>query len=78
MMKNEKLKQLEMALGNHKPVIVDLGDEQRFLLKWDESMQNYVGISLQTGLEIGVWTLEMLLQIAYGKIDNCSLEVIYE
>lgn len=77
-MKKEKLKQLETALGNHKDLIADLGDEQRFLLKWDETKQNYVGTSLQTNIEIGIWLIEILLDIANGKIENCSLEVAHE
>ena len=77
-MKREKLKQLEMALTEHKPLIADLGENQKYLLEWNDTYQNYVGTSLQTNIEIGIWLIEMLLDIANGKINNCSLEVAYE
>lgn len=64
---NEKQKQLEMALTNHKPIKLDLRDNQVLLLKWDEKEQNYRGYYEKLEIEIGIWDLSYLLQIASGK-----------
>ena len=37
------------------------------LLKWDEKEQNYRGYYEKLGVEIGIWDLSYLLQIASGK-----------
>ena len=63
----EKQKQLEMALTNHKPIMLDLGDNQELLLKWDVKEQNYRGYCQKLETEIGIWDLSYLLQIASGK-----------
>lgn len=63
----EKQKQLEMALIDHKPMILDLRDNQVLLLKWDDKEQNYRGYYEKSETEIGIWDLSYLLQIAYGK-----------
>lgn len=63
----EKQKQLEMVLTNHKPIKLDLRDNQVLLLKWDEKEQNYRGYYEKLGTEIGIWDLSYLLQIASGK-----------
>ena len=63
----EKQKQLEMVLTNHKPIKLDLRDNQVLLLKWDEKEQNYRGHYEKLGAEIGIWDLSYLLQIASGK-----------
>ena len=65
MKKEEKLKQLEMALTEHKPLIVDLGDNFKYKLTWDEEIQNYRGYSLQSEIELGIWTVESLLDGSY-------------
>lgn len=78
-MKNEqKSKQLEMALTEHKTMIIDTGDNQKFRLTWDESINDYRGASLQTNMQIGIWSLEFLFDIANGKEKGLSLEVAYE
>ena len=78
-MRNEqKLKQLEMALTEHKPLIVDTGDNQKFKLVWDNSINDYRGTSMQNGLQIGIWSLEFLFDVANGKEKGLSLEVVYE
>lgn len=64
---NEKQKQLEMALTSHKPLMLDLRDNQVLLLKWDEKEQNYRGYYEKLETEIGIWDLSYLLQIASGK-----------
>lgn len=63
----EKQKQLEMVLTNHKPIKLDLRDNQVLLLKWDEKEQNYRGYYEKPETEIGIWDLSYLLQIASGK-----------
>jgi len=78
-MKNEqKSKQLEMALTEHKAMIINTGDNQKFRLTWDESINDYRGTSLQTNMQIGIWSLEFLFDIANGKEKGLSLEVAYE
>jgi hypothetical protein len=56
-----------MALTNHKPIKLDLRDNQVLLLKWDEKEQNYRGYYEKLGTEIGIWDLSYLLQIASEK-----------
>jgi hypothetical protein len=60
-------KQLETALINHKTVLIDLGDNQELLLKWDKEVSNYRGFSKKLGVEIGIWDLKYLLKIANGE-----------
>lgn len=60
----KKQKQLEMALTEHKPLVLDLGDNQELILKWDNSISNYRGYSKKLDIEVGIWDLEYLLQIA--------------
>lgn len=60
-------KQLETALINHRPVVIDLGDNQELLLKWDREASNYRGFSKKLGEEIGIWDLKYLLKIANGE-----------
>ena len=65
-MRNEKkLKQLKMALTEHKPLLVDLGDNFKYKLTWDEKIKSYRGYSLQSEIEIGIWTVETLLDGSY-------------
>lgn len=64
----EKLKQLETALIDHKPLVVDLGDECRYRLTWDEKINNYRGKSLLSGVELGKWEIETLLSM-YKQVE---------
>lgn len=73
----EKQKQLEMALTNHKKLKIDLGDNQRLILFWDDTISNYRGYSPKLNIEIGIWCLEYLLKIASGK-TKYKLEVLNE
>ena len=66
-MKEEKLKQLKMALTEHKDLILKL-DNDVFKLSWNTDMQKYQGT-------LGIWTIGVLLDIANGKINGTSLEV---
>ena len=68
MKSEQKQKQLEMALTKHKSLLIDLGDNQRLILKWDSKTSNYRGYSKKLGIEIGIWYLEYLLEIASGKM----------
>lgn len=63
----ERQKQLEMALISHESLIIDLGDNQELLLKWDEIISNYRGYSKKLDIQIGIWYMEYLLKIASGK-----------
>lgn len=67
MKKEENLKQLKMVLTKHKPIMLDLRDNQVLLLKWDEEEQNYRGYYEKLGMEVGIWDLEWLFQIAIGN-----------
>lgn len=65
----QKQKQLEMALMNHKTLKIDLGDNQELILKWDNKISNYRGYSEKLGIEVGIWYLELLLKIAKGLTE---------
>lgn len=75
-MKEENLKQLKMALTNHKPMLIELGNNQRLFLKWDEKCLGYRGYSKELDTEIGIWELSWLLQIANGKYKEYELKEI--
>ena len=74
MKKEENLKQLKMALTEHKDLKLDLGDDVIIILKWDNEISNYLGYS--NDLPIGIWHLETLLQIINGEIEDSSLEIL--
>ena len=78
MRNEEKQKQLKMALTEHKPLIIDTGDNQKFKLVWDTSINDYRGTSMQNGIQIGIWDINFLISIANGKKKGLSLEVVYE
>ena len=78
-MKNEeKLKQLKMALTHHKPIIVDLGDDFKYKLTWDKEINNYRGLSFQSHVELGIWDVSFLLDIANNNVNGVSMEVCNE
>lgn len=69
-MKNEEnLKQLKMALTEHKPLILDLGDNALLFPEWNEETQMYQD-------EMGYTTMELLLEIATGKVKGTSLRIL--
>lgn len=74
----QKQKQLETALMNHKTLKIDLGDDQKLILKWDDEISNYRGYSEKLDVEIGIWDLTYLIQIANGRFKKYSLEIAYE
>ena len=51
-MKEENTKQLKMALMNHKTLKIDLGDNQKLILKWDDKISNYRIYSQKLDVEI--------------------------
>ena len=61
MKKEEKLKQLKMALGEQKTLLIDLGDNYKYKLTWDAKIKNYRGYSLFSKIDFGIWTVEFLL-----------------
>ena len=75
-MKEENTKQLKMALTNHKPLLIELGNNQTLFLKWDEKCLGYRGYSKELDKEIGIWELSWLLQIANGKYKEYELKEI--
>lgn len=68
----EKLKQLKMALTEHKNMVVDFGNGLSEELYYDEEINEY------RGKEIGIWALNLLLEIARGEVENTLLEVAHE
>ena len=57
-MKNERNLQnnLLMVLGNHKPLVMDLGDDVLLHMKWNEQEQIYED-------EMGKTTMDLILEI---------------
>ena len=70
-MKNEekKLKQLKMALTEHKDLILDLGDNVILYPKWNQEKQMYQD-------EMGWTTIELLIETAEGKVPETILKIL--
>lgn len=67
-MKNEEsLKLLKMALTEHKPILLDLNNEQTIELRWDNEIHNYRGHYQKLDIDVGIWDLKYLFEIANGK-----------
>lgn len=67
-MKQEDLQRsLLMALGNHEELIADMGDGDVEEIYFDEEIKSY------RGKEIGIWSMEFLIEIATGKVENAVL-----
>ncbi|MBQ6547289.1 MAG: hypothetical protein IJL74_04770 [Bacilli bacterium] len=75
MKSEENLKQLKMALTEHKPLLIHIEDNYELILRWDTSISNYRGYSKKLNTEIGIWYMEYLLRIANGKEKGVSLKV---
>lgn len=73
-MNEEKLKKLEMAFKNHSNLLANMNGNI-FELTWDNKIKNYRGKNPKTNLEIGIWELEFLFQLAKNRVEKCSLEV---
>lgn len=63
MNKENLLKDLEEAITKRKELIVDLGDDVKINLKWDNEISNYRGYVKELDLKIGIWTIEGLVKM---------------
>lgn len=63
MNKENLLKDLEKAITERKELIVDLGDEVKINLTWDDEIKNYRGLEKEINLEVGIWTIEGLVKL---------------
>ena len=63
MNKENLLKDLEEAITKRKELIVDLGDNIKINLKWDNEISNYRGYEPELDMEIGIWTIEGLVKM---------------
>lgn len=63
MNKENSLKEFEEALIKRKELIVDLGDNIKINLKWDNEISNYRGYEPELDMEIGIWTIEGLVKM---------------
>lgn len=63
MNKENLLKDLEEAITKRKELIVDLGDNIKINLNWDNGISNYRGYEPELDMEIGIWTIEGLVKM---------------
>ena len=63
MNKENLLKDLEEAITKRKELIVDLGDNIKINLNWDNEIENYRGYVKELDMEIGIWTIEGLVKM---------------
>lgn len=63
MNKENLLKEFEEALTKRKELIVDLGDNIKINLKWDNKISNYRGYEPELDMEFGIWTIEGLVKM---------------
>lgn len=63
MNKENLLKDLEEAITKRKELIVDLGDNVKINLKWDNEILNYRGYEPELDMEFGIWTIEGLVKM---------------
>ena len=63
MNKENLLKDLEEAITKRKELIVDLGDNIKINLKWDNKISNYRGYEPELDMEFGIWTIEGLVKM---------------
>lgn len=63
MNKENLLKDLEEAITKRKELIVDLGDNIKINLNWDNEISNYRGYVLELDIEFGIWTIEGLVKM---------------
>lgn len=63
MSKENLLKDLEEAITKRKELIVDLGDNIKINLKWDNEILNYRGYEPELDMEFGIWTIEGLVKM---------------
>lgn len=63
MNKENLLKDLEEAITKRKELIVDLGDNIKINLNWDNEISNYRGYEPELDMEFGIWTIEGLVKM---------------
>ena len=63
MNKENLLKDLEEAITKRKELIVDLGDNIKINLNWDNEISNYRGYVRKLDMEFGIWTIEGLVKM---------------
>lgn len=63
MNKENLLKDLEEAITKRKELIVDLGDNIKINLNWDNEISNYRGYEPKLDMEFGIWTIEGLVKM---------------
>lgn len=63
MNKENLLKEFEEALTKRKELIVDLGDNIKINLNWDNEIENYRGYVKELDMEFGIWTIEGLVKM---------------
>lgn len=63
MSKENLLKDLEEAITKRKELIVDLGDNIKINLNWDNEISNYRGYEPELDMEFGIWTIEGLVKM---------------
>lgn len=63
MNKENLLKDLEEAITKRKELIVDLGDNIKINLNWDNEIENYRGYEPELDMKFGIWTIEGLVKM---------------
>ena len=63
MNKENLLKEFEEALTKRKELIIDLGDNIKINLNWDNEISNYRGYVKELDMEFGIWTIEGLVKM---------------
>ena len=59
---------LLMALGNHKPLVMDLGDNVLLHMKWEENTITPDGIKGCYVDEMGMTSMDLILQIINKEV----------
>ena len=58
-----------MALTSHDDLIVDFGDGYYEEIYYDEKIERY------RGKEIGIWSIDLLIEILKNEVDNTTLKL---
>lgn len=66
---SENLNKLKTALTSHDELIVDLGNGYYENIYFDDEINSY------RGKEIGIWSMEFLMEIAKDKVENTTLRL---
>ena len=65
----EKLKQLKMALTSHDELVIDLGNGYYEEIYFDDEINSY------RGKEIGIWSMDLLIDIMNSEVENTTLKL---